>query len=136
MDTAIMSIRPKWVKAIFDGSKTFELRRSLFKSRSVKKIYVYETAPKSLIVGEFTIGEILNQDIAALWDLTKDGSSVQKKDFFDYFRRKEDGYAIQILEPKLFLKPVPLFEFCGVKQAPQSFCYPKFEPILKEIENA
>ena len=136
MDTAIMSIRPKWVKAIFDGSKTFELRRSLFKSRSVKKIYVYETAPKSLIVGEFTVGEILNQDIATLWDSTKDGSSVQEKDFFNYFKLIDNGYAIGIVEPKLFVKSVPLFDFCGVKQAPQSFCYPKFEPILKEIENA
>lgn len=41
----LMSIKPKFVEKIFAGSKTFELRKKLFK-RTVDTIVIYSSFPK------------------------------------------------------------------------------------------
>ena len=55
----ILSIKPQFAEKIFEGSKKFEFRRSIFKNPNVKIIIVYGSAPISKIIGEFEIEEIL-----------------------------------------------------------------------------
>ncbi len=60
----LMSIKPKFVKQIFEGIKLFELRKKIFR-REVKTIIIYESSPTKKIVGEFIIDKI-NSDIDAI----------------------------------------------------------------------
>lgn len=58
----ILSIKPQFAEKIFDGSKKYEFRRTLFKNKKVKIVIVYASAPISKIIGEFEIDEILKSD--------------------------------------------------------------------------
>ena len=56
----ILSIKPIFVEAIFSGRKISEYRRKLFKSRVPQRVFVYASAPISLVVGYFDVAEILS----------------------------------------------------------------------------
>lgn len=118
----ILSIKPQFAEKIFNGTKKFEFRRTLFKDRSVTNVVVYASAPISRIVGEFEIDEILHTDLEYLWDNTEEFAGISKEYYFDYFDGKETGYAIKIKDTKRYKIPYSIEEKYGIK-APQSFAY-------------
>lgn len=54
----LLSIKPEFANKIFEGSKKFEFRRSIFKNKQVKSIVVYASAPISKVIGEFEIDTV------------------------------------------------------------------------------
>ena len=62
----LLSIKPEFVQEIFTGKKKYEYRKAIF-TRSVDKVVVYSTKPVGMIVGEFTVENILNDTPSTLW---------------------------------------------------------------------
>jgi predicted transcriptional regulator len=120
----ILSIKPEYANKIFNGSKKFEFRRSIFKNKEVTKIIVYASSPVSKIIGEFEIEKILNKDLKSLWNLTKDFSGISEKYYYDYFIGKENGYALEVKKVKLYKEVLCIKETFGINP-PQSFAYVK-----------
>jgi predicted transcriptional regulator len=67
----VLSIKPEYAFKIFDGTKKFEFRKSIFKNENIKSIIVYASSPVQQVIGEFEIDEVLNYDLSTLWDLTQ-----------------------------------------------------------------
>ena len=120
----ILSIKPEFANKIFDGTKKFEFRRTIFKNPNVKKVIVYASAPISKVIGEFDIEEILYQEIDRLWNHTKDLSGISESYYLEYFNGKNEGYALKVKKPKRYKKELCIKENFGVKP-PQSFAYIK-----------
>lgn len=120
----ILSIKPEYANKIFNGSKKFEFRRSIFKNKEVTKIIVYASSPVSKIIGEFQIEKILHEDLKSLWNLTKDFSGISEKYYYDYFIGKENGYALEVKKVKLYKEVLCIKETFGINP-PQSFAYVK-----------
>lgn len=79
--------------------------------------------PEGLIVGEFKIDSILFDSPEMIWSETKEYAGVSDLFFNQYFANRQEGYAIKILEPVRYEKPIdPKLEFNSF-HAPQSFCY-------------
>lgn len=118
----VLSIKPEFAEKIFEGSKRYEFRRSIFKNSEVNKIIVYASAPVQKIIGEFEIDQILMEDLNSLWNKTKQYSGISQEYFFNYFVNKYSGYAIKIKNAKRY--PLPK---CIKKDfnliPPQSFAY-------------
>ncbi|MCL0069879.1 hypothetical protein M1O19_00185 [Dehalococcoidia bacterium] len=125
----LLSIKPEFALKIFDGSKRYEYRRSIFKRGGVTKIVVYASDPIQKVIGEFEIGDILHEEPQALWAKTRDHAGIAKKRFFDYFRNKTKGYAIRVISTRMYDLPLPLNNFMPVcrpgrvSSPPQSFMY-------------
>ena len=118
----LLSIKPEFANKIFDGSKKFEFRRSIFKNNKVKTVVVYASAPGSKVIGEFDIEQVHKMELNKLWNETKKSSGITK-DFYDlYFTGKEEGFAIQVKNPRLYNKAKNLKEEYGMVP-PQSFAY-------------
>ena len=66
---AILSIKPQFVEEIIAGRKTYEFRKKGFKER-VRKVYVYASSPVCRIIGEFTLGQILEGHPDFIWSKT------------------------------------------------------------------
>lgn len=118
----ILSIKPQFAEKIFDGTKKFEFRRTLFKNKAIKNIVVYASAPISRVIGEFEIAEIIHNKTESLWDLTRDHAGITEDYFFDYFDGKDYGYAIRIKEVLKYNVTYCIEERYGIKP-PQSFAY-------------
>ena len=120
----VLSIKPEFANKIFDGTKKFEFRKAIFKKTEVKSIIVYASSPVKKVIGEFEIGEIINNDIDTLWKLTKDYSGISEDFFYEYFSKRERGFAIQIKNKKRYKVPKSLKDEFNLNP-PQSFAYVK-----------
>ncbi|MCW1341479.1 ASCH domain-containing protein [Campylobacter jejuni] len=119
---ALLSIKPEFAKAIFDGKKRFEYRKTIFK-KDIKYIQVYVTMPIGKIVGEFEIETILKGNPLKIWKKTQEHSGVKKKFYMQYFQNKETAYAIKIKNILKYDNPIcPYSEYHNFV-APQSFKY-------------
>lgn len=118
----LLSIKPEYANKIFNGSKKFEFRRTIFKESSVKTIVVYASSPVKRIIGEFEIENILLEELDILWKKTKKFAGIEEQFFYKYFTEKKAGYAIKIKNTRLYKNPVSLQEKYNV-EPPQSFLY-------------
>jgi len=124
----ILSIKPKYVKHILDGTKKFEFRKIIFK-QNVEKIYIYSSSPVMRIVACFKIEYILAEKPSVLWDICSYNAGISYEEFNKYFSQKKVGYAIKITNLKIFEEPISPQSVIVNFKAPQSFMY-----IEKEIE--
>jgi len=122
MKEVLMSIKPEFAFKIFDGTKKFEFRRSIFKDPTVKKVIVYASSPIQKVIGEFEIDHILDYDIETLWKETSEDSGISRDSFFQYFGGKEQGYAIKIKKTIKYKKPYCMRKAYNATP-PQSFMY-------------
>lgn len=118
----VLSIKPEFAEKIFDGTKKFEFRRTVFKNPNVKKVVVYASAPISKIIGEFEIEEILHNELNSLWNITKHLSGITEDYYQSYFDGKETGFAIKIKKTKKYNTNYCIKEKFGL-MPPQSFAY-------------
>ena len=126
MKKILLSIKPKYVKQIFDGYKQVEYRKSVHTNKEVKWILIYETYPTMRVVGEFYLKGILKASPKEIWEKTKLIGGICKDDYFKYFEGKPFAYAYQISNLVQYSRPKLLSEY-GIKRAPQSFQYIEIE---------
>ena len=119
----LMSIKPKFVEKIFAGSKTFELRKKLFK-RTVDTIVIYSSSPKKKVVGEIIIDKIISSTPRLLWKSYKNNLGISEKEYFKYYKNSKVAYAIKIKKVIKYKKELELKDF-GIEKAPQSYQYIK-----------
>jgi len=118
----LLSIKPEFALKIFDGSKRYEYRRTIFKRVEVKTVVVYASDPIKKVIGEFDIGDILHEEPQVLWAKTGEQAGITRKRFLEYFADKMKGYAIKVKETRIYDTPVPLNKLM-VSWPPQSFMY-------------
>ena len=118
----ILSIKPEFANKIFEGTKRYEFRRTIFKNPDVTKVVVYASSPIKKIIGEFEIESILKDNLESLWLKTKNYSGISEEYFFKYFIDKELGFAIKIKNFKKYSTPKCIREDYNLFP-PQSFLY-------------
>lgn len=120
----VLSIKPEFAEKIFEGTKKFEFRKSIFKNKNIETVIVYASSPVQKVIGEFDIEHIINDKLEELWDLTHNHAGITKKYFYDYFQNRETGFAIKIKKYRRYKTPKNLKEEFNLFP-PQSFSYYK-----------
>lgn len=118
----LLSIKPEYAYKIFDGSKKYEYRRTIFTRSEVTRVIVYASHPVKRLIGEFEIGGILHDEPRSLWISTKTHAGISKKRFLNYFKDREKGYAIEIKSTRVYDDPL-LLSSLKISSPPQSFRY-------------
>ena len=119
----VLSVRPKYVEAIVDGSKHFEFRRSIFNLTKAQRVFIYCTFPTKKIVASFKVGSVDKDRPEKLWERYHEHCGIEEEDFFRYFEGCEKGYAIGISDLICFRIPIDPLELNSEFRAPMSFCY-------------
>jgi predicted transcriptional regulator len=118
----LLSIKPEFANKIFEGTKKYEFRRSIFKHPNITTVLVYSSSPVQKVIGEFEIERILVSDPESLWEQTHLLSGISENHFFTYFANKNCGYAIKIKKARKYRKPLCIREDFNAFP-PQSFIY-------------
>jgi predicted transcriptional regulator len=118
----LLSIKPEFALKIFDGTKKYEFRKSIFKRDDVDTVVVYASSPMQQVIGEFEIKKILCQEVEVLWQITQQFAGINKDFYDEYFANKEMAFAIQVGKIHKFSKPRRLSDY-NIDYAPQSFAY-------------
>jgi predicted transcriptional regulator len=121
-DIALMSIKPEYANAIFDGTKLVEFRKQPFK-RSVRYIIVYSSSPEKKILGYFELGDIDVRNPRTLWKLYRDVGSIKYSDYSSYFGDRKIGVALHVKKVFRLDQPVSLNQLRRNLKPPQSYCY-------------
>jgi len=119
----ILSIKPKYVQSIIKGDKRYEFRKSIFKNRTIDRVFIYSSAPVKRIVALFEIGTILEDHPAVLWNTVREYAGIEAREFFSYFAGKSRGYAIGIKNVQEFDVPIDPRATIPGFVPPQSYCY-------------
>lgn len=124
METCVLlSIKPDYASAIFDGSKHYEFRRKIFANPDIERVIVYASSPVKRVVGEFEIEHIIESEISSLWERTGRHSGICKSTFERYFNGTERGFAIKIKHAVKYDSPLELAADFEISHAPQFFVY-------------
>lgn len=122
MGKVLLSIKPEFAEKIFNGEKSFEFRKVVFKRLAIHTIVVYASWPVQRVIGEFEIDEILSLHPDELWRQTKKASGISQRFFQEYFSDKVIGHAIKVKATKRYSRPRHLHELID-GPPPQSFRY-------------
>ena len=118
----VLSIKPEFAYKIFDGTKKFEFRKTIFKDERITSVIVYASSPVQKVIGEFEIDEVLKFDLETLWNLTHEHSGISEEFYYEYFANKVEGFAIKVKNTKKYRKPKCLKADFNLLP-PQSFAY-------------
>ncbi len=105
--SVLMSIHEEWATAILSGAKRWEFRRRCGLSPGTH-IWIYATAPRREVVGDFTVGEVRRVS-ARRPDphLARAGLSTPT-DLRLYFDGLTSGVALQVTRPRRLSRGVRL----------------------------
>ena len=92
----LLSIKPEFANKIFEGTKRFEFRKSIFK-KEVKTVVVYASSPLQQVIGEFEVERILHLELDTLWDMTHKESGISENFFYKYFERRLQSFTTSII---------------------------------------
>jgi predicted transcriptional regulator len=130
LTSVILSIKPIYSKAIIDGTKKVEFRKKKLK-RNVGKVFIYSSSPDKLIIGYFTISNIVEDSPQKLWEKYNKVGGINEIDFFEYYKGFETGFSIIIDEVYRFEKGIDPIDFIEKFCAPQSYIYVEEERLIK-----
>jgi len=92
----LLSIKPKFAEAIFEGTKVFELRKVRPRLTCGDLVLVYVTSPRCRLEGAFDVVSVIELPPEELWNVVKSGCALTKNEFDNYYFGKTVGYAIGV----------------------------------------
>lgn len=120
---ALISIHPKYVNKILDGSKRVEFRR-VWATQKVTHLVIYATSPDMKIVATVEIDKVIQENQTKLWETAKKyGGGLTRKELRTYFSGISKGYALTLKTIKPLTRPLALEELGKGIRAPQSYAY-------------
>jgi predicted transcriptional regulator len=108
MNASLISIRPRFVDAIFSGEKWVELRRRRFQAEPGQLLFVYETSPVMAIRGIVRVRSVETGSVTDLWPRVAAGACVTRTEYQSYFSGSQCASAIHVTEPQAFAAPLTL----------------------------
>lgn len=124
MTAVLLSIKPEFAEKIFNGTKKYEFRKSIFKRPDIHKIIVYVSSPVKKIIGEFLVEDILCDTVESIWNKTHQYAGISKQYYQTYYKNRDKAYAIKIGNVIRYKYSCDLRGY-NVSTAPQSFIYIK-----------
>ena len=122
MNKILLSIKPKYVERILEGTKKVEYRRVIPKCKDITHIIIYASAPICQVVAEVSVSNILSDKPSTLWEKTLSIGGISNDEYFAYFINREVAHAFVIDEIKKFTPYRKLIDY-GIKTPPQNFLY-------------
>ncbi|MGW5055677.1 hypothetical protein [Actinokineospora sp. NPDC004072] len=135
-----MSLRPRFVHAILDGSKTVELRRTRVSAPPGTLIVLYASSPVMAVLGLATLADRHTASPMTIWRKHRANVGISRAEFLDYFAGATHATALTIADPQPLAAPLTLavLRSHAEFQPPQSYRYiaPADPAPLRELTAA
>lgn len=95
-DELLISIRPSFADAIFNGSKTVEIRRRIPSIEIGVRLWIYVTKPVGEVRGVARVAEIIKGDPDVVWRACGPRTGLSRSDFDDYLDGSATAYGIAL----------------------------------------
>lgn len=117
----MISLKEEYFERILDGTKSFEFRRVFASSLQEPFLCaIYISSPVQAIRGVIYFDKPIKDSIDGLLELARKSNYPFIESVKDYFNEKNTGYALPVINTRLFKKPIRLKDVQEI--------YPKFRP--------
>ena len=126
LKAVLLSIRPKYSRKLFNGTKRVELRRVAPKLREGDTVFVYVSSPIKELQGKFQVEQVIEATPDQLWATVKHDAGLSKQEFDNYYKGAAVAYGIYLRTPVSIREPLSLNELRRLWSGfhpPQSFKY-------------
>lgn len=106
----VLSIHPRHVEKILDGTKTVELRRTRPLVAPGQPVVIYATLPSGALVATCRISEVLAGAPASIWRSVGHSSGLLRAEFDDYFRGANSAVALHFVNVTALTDEITLKE--------------------------
>ncbi|MFZ5481171.1 MAG: GNAT family N-acetyltransferase [Myxococcota bacterium] len=106
----LVSIHPRYVAAIADGSKRVELRKRFPRVPPGTPLWIYATEPVAAIVGHASIDRVEEGEVGHIWSAHRDSVAVNEREFAAYFEGRPRGVAVVLRDFVPLPRPITLGE--------------------------
>ena len=106
----VMSIKPKYARAVLEGRKLYELRRlqGLKPLEEGSIVIVYASGETQSIVGEFKAGRVLVGSPERIWELVGREEYGLDEEARRYIEGSKRAMAVEVREPRVYPTPIKL----------------------------
>ena len=125
-EALLLSIRPRFARLLFDGSKTVELRRKTPNVQAGMIVLVYESSPTMALVGSGTIKSVEVGSPDVMWATAEDQAGLSRLEYDKYFEGCGQATFLGLTNLLRFTQPVTLSDMrerWPWLQPPQSYRY-------------
>ena len=102
----LISLRPRFAKMIFAGTKKVELRRVRPRIGKGDMVFIYVSSPVMALEGAFEVGRIVSGTPQTIWEKFNRKTGLSKQEFDSYYKGKQMAFAILI--ERYWQLPVPV----------------------------
>jgi predicted transcriptional regulator len=103
-DDILISLSPRHVNKILDGTKTVELRRRRIAVRPGTRVWIYSKVPRGQVEALGIVKEVIERHPCRIWQDYRHTIGISLEEFYEYFRDRELGHAI-VFQKILLLRP-------------------------------
>ena len=93
----VLSIHPRHVEKILEGSKSVELRRTRPLVGPGQPVAIYATLPSGALVATCRISEIQAGTPPEIWRLVGDATGLTRVEFDEYFEGADSAVALHLV---------------------------------------
>ncbi|MEM7683299.1 MAG: ASCH domain-containing protein [Pseudomonadota bacterium] len=98
VESALISIKPKYADAIISGAKTVELRRRIPPLKTGTCLWIYATRPRGAVIGTAIVSGIIKGTPEQIWEACNNDAAVDRCTFDAYFDSSAEAFGIILSE--------------------------------------
>lgn len=102
-DEILISIRPSFADAIFNGFKTVEIRRKIPAIKLGARLWIYVTKPVGEVRGAARVIDVVEGSPDAVWRACGSRAGLTRSDFRDYLDGSTKAFGLVLREVKVGL---------------------------------
>lgn len=121
----LISVKPRYARALLSGRKTVEVRRRFPKMPDGTAVVLYSSSPERAILGTVRLKRTKRVQSSLVWELYARKIDIGEQALNQYLQGAVESTILEVHEPDTWDSPVPLSELrelLGV-EPPQSFRY-------------
>lgn len=104
----LLSLRPVYIDAMIDGSKSVEIRRNRLRAQPGSPALLYASSPRRALVATAMISDVTEGDPTRLWEEYGPRTALTKECFDEYLRGARNPTAISLESIRVLDRDVEL----------------------------
>src|SRR6266853_5033009 len=104
----LLSVRPRFCRALLDGSKDVELRRQALRVKPGTVIALYEASPTKAVSGFLLVETTHEATPRDIWARVGRRAQLSKREYDAYYEGCRRAFAIEVSHAVSLAEPVPL----------------------------
>ena len=131
----MLSVRPRFAKALLAGTKTAEIRRRFPDVPVGTTVLVYSSSPERALLGTMRVRAVVRSTAADIWRDYQDVIAIDWVELSEYLQGASACSVLELDSPVTWPRPVPLdtLRRTLAVEPPQSFRYLTARQLSKVV---